>query len=155
MLFGFYKKYRQEILGGLFCLSLGILSGYMVKKGDSAWYLNLVKPKFNPPSFVFAPVWTTLYIMIGIAFGKMCKSRNTKLQILFLTQFILNLAWSPLFFYYQRIDLALIDLVAIWLCACILMFHVKQNQALLFLLIPYFLCITFAGILNFSIYVMN
>lgn len=120
----FIKKYYQEIIGGIFCLTLGMLSGYAVKASNSLWYMSLNKPNFSPPNFLFALVWSLLYIMIGVALGKIWRNRDKEKLLLkmFIVQFMFNLLWSPLFFYYQRIDLALIDICMLWLGILILLF---------------------------------
>lgn len=149
----FLKKYRLEIACSMLCLTLGILSGYGVKAGDSVWYMSLNKPSFNPPNWIFGPVWTILYIMIGTAFAKILKSKNTLLAGLFIFQFALNLIWSPLFFYFQRIDLALLDISILWITLTMLLY--KSNRDTMLLLLPYFIWCSFASVLNFSIYWLN
>ena len=63
----FIISQKFEILGGLLCIILGMLSGYSVSAGDSLWYTNISKPSFNPPGWIFGPVWSLLYFMMGIA----------------------------------------------------------------------------------------
>ena len=149
------KKYQPEMLGALLCLSLGILSGYGVQAGDSSWYLSLNKPIFNPPAWIFGPVWTTLYIMMGIAVGKLCKQKHKYLVILFTIQFIFNLLWSPLFFYFERIDLALVDICALWVSLMMLIIGVRNQKTIFLLLLPYALWVSFALFLNFTLYQIN
>lgn len=152
-----FKKYQPETLGALLCLSLGILSGYGVQAGDSSWYLSLHKPIFNPPAWIFGPVWTILYIMMGIAVGKLWKQKNQHkyLVILFTIQFIFNLLWSPLFFYFERIDLALVDICALWVSLMMLIISVRNQKTIFLLLLPYTLWVSFALFLNFTLYQMN
>ncbi|WP_010298795.1 TspO/MBR family protein [Candidatus Odyssella thessalonicensis] len=151
------KCYYAEIIGALVCLSLGFLSGYSVKISDLSWYAALNKPSFAVPNWVFAPVWTVLYISIGIALGRMCKDKNNKgrLFFLFFTQLIFNLLWSPLFFYYQRIDLALYDIILLWLTLLVLIGSSRRASGIGWLLLPYFFWVSFAAVLNASIVYLN
>lgn len=66
-------RFAPEIIGALICLSLGLLSGYSVSNADFTWFASLVKPSFNPPDWIFGPVWTILYLMMGAALGKLWK----------------------------------------------------------------------------------
>src|ERR1700744_3076154 len=94
------KQYSYAIGGIITCLTLGMISGYLAHTDDSLWYASLQKPSFNPPSWIFAPVWTALYIMMGIAIGRLWKNRarNKEALMFFAIQFMFNLLWSPLFF---------------------------------------------------------
>ena len=152
-----FKKYQPEIMGALFCLILGILSGYGVKAGDSSWYLSLNKPTFNPPAWIFGPVWTILYLMMGVALGKLYKQKiqNKYFIILFIIQFIFNLLWSPLFFYFERIDWALVDICALWGSLMMLVIGLRNQKTVFLLLLPYALWVSFALVLNFTLYKMN
>lgn len=152
-----FKKYQAEIVGSLLCLLLGLLSGYSVNASDPFWYVNLNKPSFNPPAWIFGPAWTVLYLMMGAALGKLWKDKaNNKLLItLFIIQFIFNLAWSPLFFYFHRIDWALADIDALWLSLFIFMIAARHHRSVFLLCLPYLLWVSFATFLNFSIYTMN
>ncbi len=151
------KAYYPEIIGASLCLILGILSGYGIKAADSFWYLNLTKPSFNTPGWVFGPVWTLLYLMMGVAFGKLWKEKvqNKFLIILFLIQFIFNLLWSPLFFYCESIQWALIDILALWVSLIVLIFLSWSKRTVFLLLLPYLIWVSFAVGLNFSLYQLN
>jgi len=144
------QKFKYEILGSLFCLSLGMFSGYISGSGNSEWYQSLVKPNFQPPPWIFGPVWTVLYIMIGIVLAKVW---NTKNAGLFIFQLMLNLLWSPMFFRYHRIDLALLDIALLWINLLALIY--QSNQLIRLMLIPYFLWVSFAAVLNYQIYMLN
>ena len=151
------KQFRPEITGSLLCLALGILSGYSVKAADSLWYMSLIKPTFNPPPWVFGPVWTILYLMMGAALGILWKDKlkNGYLILIFTMQFILNLLWSPIFFYYQNISLALIDICALWILLIFLVYGARNQRPIMALISPYLFWVTFALLLNISIYQMN
>ena len=154
-----FKQFKSQIIGLVICLFLGMISGYLSRGSDSTWYINLNKPSFNPPKWIFGPVWTILYIMMGIALGKIWDNRNNNkpLLILFIIQLIFNLAWSPIFFYFQRIDFALYDIILLWmnLFFIILISLFRKAKIIATLLIPYFLWVSFAAILNLRIYQLN
>ncbi|MBI2344630.1 tryptophan-rich sensory protein [Candidatus Dependentiae bacterium] len=150
------NNYTFEIIGATFCLGLGMLSGYLAHSGDTIWYQSLQKPDFNPPAWIFTPIWTILYGMMGIALGKIIKIKNNaNLRHLFVIQFTCNIIWSYLFFRIHRIDLALIDLIILYLALFALIIKSRKHTAIFWLLIPYFAWITFAAILNLKIYFMN
>lgn len=150
----FFEKYQSEIIGATISLSVGMLSGYIGHSGDTEWYQALIKPSFNPPSWIFSPVWTILYIMIGIAFGKLWDQRSNNRYALFLymVQMLLNFAWSPLFFGMHRIDWALYDILALWLTILLLLIATRHQKTVCLLLAPYFCWVSFAVVLNKAIY---
>ena len=151
-------KYYPEIVGSLICLTLGMASGYLSHASDSVWYAQLSKPFFNPPSWIFAPVWIILYLVIGIVGGMLWKNRvkNQKLTLLWIMQFIFNLLWSPIFFYCHSICLALIDVCFLWVSLLgLMLLALTQKPIIVLLIIPYFLWVSFAFVLNCSIYFMN
>ena len=151
------KKYRAEIWGAIICLGLGMLGAYATNTSDFAWYTALHKPSFNPPTWLFGPVWTVLYILMGIALGKLWRLRKqTNLPlVLFIIQLIFNILWSPLFFQLHRIDLALYDMCALWLSLVLLLIIIWKHKTIFLLLFPYGLWVSFALILNISLYYLN
>lgn len=152
-----YAKYMPEINGSIICVVLGMLSGYLSQSGDSAWYLSLVKPSFNPPSYVFGPVWTVLYVFMGIVLGQIWRSRehNKLLLVIFMLQLACNILWSPLFFYFHRIDLALIDLCVLWVSVFIIIILAFKNRLVLILFTAYLIWLSYALLLNSEIYRLN
>jgi len=102
-------------------------------------------------------VWTALYIMMGIAFARLitAKQKNVTLIILFITQFIFNLAWSPFFFYLHNISLALFDIALLWSTILIFMILSIKQRLVFFLFLPYIMWVSFAFALNFSLYILN
>ena len=153
----FIKKYNYEILFAFLCLALGMVSGLSVKPSTSTWYLTLIKPSFNPPGWIFGPVWSLLYVMMGIAFGIILRDRkkNMLLIMLFIDQFFFNLLWSPLFFYFNRIDLALVDIVFLWISIISFIFFARKQLILMLLFLPYSIWASFAMILNFNLFILN
>jgi len=151
------KKYLPEIIGSASCLTLGMLSGLSVKPSDSLWYASLAKPFFNPPGWIFGPVWTILYLMMGWVVGMLMrdKIKNKELILMFIIQFIFNLMWSPIFFYFQNIGLAFFDICLLWISISIFIFASRNQQKIVILMSPYFLWVSFALVLNLSISLMN
>ncbi|MDF1610406.1 tryptophan-rich sensory protein [Hoeflea sp. YIM 152468] len=133
----------------------GSAIGYLTLPGP--WYQGLQKPLFNPPGWIFGPVWTSLYILIGIAGARVfIRERGTWLPKLWFVQMTLNFLWSPAFFTLHRPDLALVVLIAM-LVAILSFIAIGWNRdrpsALLFL--PYAAWVAFAGLLNGSIWWLN
>jgi translocator protein len=127
----------------------------------SEWYSSLVKPALNPPSWVFSPVWTVLYIMMAVSaflvLGKGWEKRNVKVALLlFAVQLVFNLLWSYIFFTRHSIGGALVDIILLWLAivATIVAFY-KISHPAAWLLTPYLLWVTFASYLNYQIYALN
>lgn len=141
-------------------LAVGAIAGLFTSQSVKGWYSQLTKPSFNPPDWLFGPVWTTLYILMGISFYLIWvqpagKSRNTGI-LLFLVQLALNFAWSFLFFYFHQIGLALVEIILLWIfivAMCVQFYKIKTLAA--YLNIPYLLWVTFATILTASIYLLN
>lgn len=155
-------KIKNKLLipiASLICLSLGMLSGYISHAGDTSWYQSLLKPTFNPPSWIFSPVWTILYLMLGIVGVRLWNLRKTHPQAfnLFVIQMLLNYAWSPAFFYLHNINLAFIILLCLWVSTLTLIIQLKKikQSRIIQLLIPYFGWISFALLLNFKIMQLN
>lgn len=150
------QKYYPEIIGIFLCLSLGMFFGLSVDP-DLMWYQTLQKPFFSPPSWFFGPVWTVLYIMIGIVGGIVWKQRqkNPTLMMLFIVQLSLNSIWSPLFFYYHALLIALIDIVILWVLLVTFLWLVVKDRTLFYLWLPYVVWVSFALLLNSAFYYLN
>jgi translocator protein len=134
------------------------IEGWVTAANTSQWYYTLIKPRFNPPSFVFAPTWTILYIMIGIAGGLIWRRREKHrlLFVFFILQLICNFAWSFLFFAAQSISWALIDIILLWITLLVTIVHsYKHYKTVAYWLTPYFIWVSFATVLNFSIWILN
>ncbi|NOU35757.1 MAG: tryptophan-rich sensory protein [Kiritimatiellaceae bacterium] len=148
---------------GLVLLFIGIaflpaLSAVFVNIGG--WYEALNKPSWNPPSWIFGPVWSTLYLMIGLAgylaWTRGCREERRAVFTAYGAQLLLNALWSPVFFGLHRPDSALIVLTLLWfsILICIGAFSQRSRLAA-WLMIPYFLWVSFAGALNTVIAAMN
>lgn len=141
-------------------LSIGAISGFFTSEAIPNWYNDLNRPSFNPPNFVFGPVWTTLYVFMGISFYLIwCKPKSKARQkaiIIFSIQLILNFVWSFIFFYFKEIGLALIEIVWLW----IFIFQmIKAFYSIIpfaaYLNFPYLLWVSFATVLNCAYYFLN
>jgi len=141
-------------------LAIGAFAGIFTMDAIPGWYETLNKPSFNPPNWVFSPVWTTLYLLMGISLFLIWKQSANKGRnraiLVFMIQLILNFGWSFLFFYYHQIGLALVEIVLLWLSiiSMILLFYRIKPLAAYFN-IPYLLWVTFATILNAAYYYLN
>lgn len=141
-------------------LSVGIVSGMFTSQAVPTWYATLNRPLFNPPNWVFGPVWTSLYILLGISFfliwkEKASKERNLAIKV-FSIQMLLNFAWSFIFFYFNLIGVALIEIILLWISIALMIYlfnKIKPFAA--YLNIPYLLWVSFAAILNAGYYFLN
>ena len=153
------RKRKTIIITSLMCLIFGMLSGAFTSVNDYVWYAGLNKPWFTPPNWLFAPVWTIMYIIMGIIVGKLWQRRNkfynTLAIKLFIIHFIFNLIWSPIFFSLHRIDIAFYDICVVWFSLMMLFVVAWKNKLIIILLLPYIAWISFATILNYSIYILN
>jgi len=149
------SRYQSEIIGAILCIALGMLSGAGVKPEVWQWFANLKKPELNPPGFIFGPVWTVLYTLIGIAGGRLWRSGNKLLLTIFTAQLIFNFTFTTLFFRWQRLDLALVDIALLWLSILLFMIASFKDKLLFFLFTPYFAWVSFAFHLNLEFYLLN
>ena len=147
--FGLLTLFLLLVVGG------GLAIGFLTAPGE--WCAGLAKPPFNPPNWVFAPVWTVLYVLIAVAgWHTFERGRSGWPMKLWWAQLVLNFLWSPVFFAAHRIGLAL--LVILLLLAAILAFLVmswRQNRVAAWLLAPYAAWVAFAAVLNGSIWLLN
>ncbi len=152
------KKSIKLILCILLPLLVGGVSGYFTSQSIPNWYLYLNKPSFNPPNYLFGPVWTLLYILMGISFYLVINKPNVNWLLVgvFITQLILNFFWSFIFFNAHNLGLALVEIIILWasILAMIILFY-KTNKWAAILNIPYLLWVSFATLLNYSIYSLN
>ena len=152
------KKWPNYVIGIVVCLLLGMLSGYFSGSGPNTWYQELQQPSFTPPSWLFGPVWTLLYIMIGVTAGYLWSQRNqaSLLFKLFVIQFILNLIWSPIFFGFHQISLAAATICLLWICLIILLVRAApSHRCVTYLLLPYSAWVSFAMVLNITLALLN
>lgn len=159
-----HQKRRLELpaLGVclLACFAAAGLGAIFSGPAVGAWYAGLNKPSFNPPNWIFGPVWTILYVLMAVAAWVVWRLRTSHpvrtALWLFGVQLALNAAWSIIFFGFHRPLAALIDLVLLWLfLALTLVAFWRLRHAAGILLLPYLAWVSFAGVLNAAIVVLN
>lgn len=142
-------------------LLLGFASGGSVPSGDeNRWYQALAKPDVTPPGWVFPIAWTTLYILLGLALAHILHARGARGRglalALFAAQFAVNLAWTPVFFAMHQVDAALGLIVAMLLLSIATTFAFAPiRRVAAWLMVPYLVWISFAGVLNWRIGQLN
>ena len=145
------------VLWIVLCQGVGIVSGLFTVRAIPTWYKTLNKPSFNPPNWVFGPVWTILYLMMAVAAWIVSESPHPVLGIsLFLIQLALNFLWSLIFFGAKRLGLAFTEILFLWtaIASTTLSFFAVDSRAGL-LMVPYLLWCTFAAVLNGAIAKLN
>ena len=143
----FFITYSASLIGGLATINF-----------KEPWYSQLIKPSFNPPDWIFAPVWTTLYLMMTVAiwFFWHSKNRNMNTVYIYFIHLIFNTTWSIIFFVFHNIFLALITLVILIVLIIILIVRFKRvNLLSTYLMIPYLLWCCYALILNVNLLILN
>jgi len=153
-------RYQWLVLAGfiLLCLATGSVGGFATQGSIDTWYRTLAKPSWNPPDWVFAPVWTILYIMMGIAAWLVWKTRDRigPAMVLFGVQLALNLGWSLLFFGARSPGLALVEVVFLWTGVLLTMLaFFGRSLAAGWLFVPYLAWVSFAAVLNLAIWMLN
>ena len=152
------NKFLSFILFGLITYSASVIGGLVTVGFKEPWYSLINKPTFNPPSWIFAPVWTTLYLMMTIAIWLFWHSRNRDMNTIYIyfIHIVFNATWSIIFFGLHQILLALIVLISLILIIIILMLRYKRvNIVSYYLMIPYLLWCFYALVLNFNIFLLN
>jgi tryptophan-rich sensory protein len=141
--------------------ALGIASGWLTAASIPTWYATLERPPGNPPNWVFGPVWTVLYAMIGTAWALICHQRKevpgrSPALAWFAGQLALNLAWTPVFFGAHRLGAALVVIVALLVAIGVTIFKFRRLDRLAaLLLVPYFCWVAYASYLNAGYFVLN
>lgn len=149
------NKVIKLILAVLLCEGAGLIGSIFTFNSVNTWYQTLNKPFFNPPPWIFGPVWTILYLVMGVS---LYLARNTKKISLqwFWTQLVLNSLWSMLFFWLKSPTFALLEIILLWLA---ILMTIKSfwhhNRIASWLLLPYLMWVTFASILNLFIVLLN
>lgn len=155
------SKIIKLISAILVCLSAGLVGSLFTAPSIPTWYAGLKKPSFSPPNWIFFPVWTTLFVLMGISmysvWDRGLKNKMVKESlIIFGVQLLLNTLWSFLFFGLKSPFYALIEIVVLWIAIGLTIFKfykISKNGALL--LLPYITWVSFAAILNYFIWVLN
>jgi len=155
------SKALKLIISILICQGAGVVGSLFTSPAISTWYATIQKPSFNPPNWIFAPVWTLLFLLMGISLYLMWEKglENKKAKTAFFifgVQLILNILWSILFFGLQSPLYAFIEIIILWLAILltIISFY-KISKPAAYLLLPYIIWVSFASVLNFSILILN
>ena len=156
------KEKSKALASVAVCLAAGIAGSLFTYSSVKTWYPLLRKPFFNPPGWIFAPVWTFLYLLMGLSLFIVWMSRDVLPEIkkraifFFGIQLLLNVAWSFLFFWLRNPFLALAEIIILWffIMSTFLLFK-KISRTAAYMLLPYLAWVTFAIILNLSIAILN
>lgn len=155
------KKAIRLVVAVALCELAGIIGSLFTTPSIPGWYAGLIKPSFNPPNWVFAPVWTTLYALMGIAAWLVYEKRRAGIDVkralsVFAAQLIVNVLWSIMFFGAHQILGAFVLIVALWiLIAATIQLFWKVVKPAALLLVPYILWVSFAAALNATLYALN
>jgi len=145
----------------IICQLAGVFGSLFTTPSIPLWYASINKPSFNPPNWIFAPVWTTLFLLMGIAlfliWRKGFKEKDIKIAFsVFIFQLVLNVLWSFLFFGLQSPFAAFIEIIFLWIAILItIILFLRISWVASILLIPYMLWVSFASVLNFAIWRLN
>ena len=143
----FIITYSASFIGGLVTITL-----------KEPWYSQLIKSNFNPPDWIFAPVWTTLYLMMTLSIWIFWHSKRREMNTIYIyfIHILFNATWSIVFFGFHNIFLALINLIVLICLIIILIYRFKRvNKVSAYLMIPYLLWSSFALFLNTNLYLLN
>jgi benzodiazapine receptor len=155
------KDVLRLVVSIVVCQLAGGLGAIFTTPAIPTWYASLNKPAFNPPNWIFFPVWTTLYTLMGIAaflvWRKGLHERRVRVALaIFAVQLVLNTAWSIIFFGQQALFAALIVIVVLWLAILInIVAFWRISRVAGALLIPYILWVSFASVLNYAVWMLN
>lgn len=155
------KKALRLIIAIVICELAGVVGSLFTMPSIPGWYAGLSKPSFNPPNWIFGPVWTTLYALMGIAAWLVYERGREGADVrrargVFIAQLIVNVLWSIMFFGAHHILGAFVLIVALWiLIAATIQLFWKITKAGAALLVPYILWVSFAAVLNASLYALN
>jgi len=141
------------------CQFAGLVGSLFTFQSIPTWYASLAKPFFTPPNWLFGPVWITLYILMGIAlyllWEKGLKKNNTATR-LFITQLVLNAAWSVIFFGMQLVFIAFIEIVILWAFIALTIWKLRPvDTKAAWVMLPYIIWVTIAAALNMGVWLLN
>ncbi len=155
------KNFFQALLAILLCQSAGIIGSFFTANKIQTWYDALQKPFFNPPGWIFGPVWFTLYCLMGISLYLLWQQRKTnpkanKAVVAFLIHLIFNATWSIVFFGLEMLGLAVLNiLIILGFIIYLIKISYSINKTASYLLVPYLAWVSFATLLNIAILVLN
>ncbi len=152
------NKFLSFILFLVITHTASFIGGFTTLNFKEPWYSQLIKSNYNPPEWVFAPVWTTLYLMMTLAIWFFWHSKNKDMNTIYIyfISIVFNTTWSIVFFGMHQILFALIVLLILIFLIIILIVRFKRvNLVSYYLMIPYLLWTTYALFLNFSLLILN
>ena len=155
------KKTLNILVAVAICLLIGFLSSFATQSSVNTWYTTLNKPGFNPPNSVFAPVWTILYVLMGVAAGIVWSKGFHHIWVKtalyhFGFQLLFNALWSIVFFGFKSPEWAmLVILILLALIGITFRWFKVVSKLAAYLLVPYFLWVAFAAVLNYRIWMLN
>jgi benzodiazapine receptor len=151
------NKYLSLAIIILITFLASFIGGYVTTSFKEPWYSEIILPSFNPPSWVFAPVWTTLYIMMSLAIWRVwIKLSDKKILKIYFYHLFFNATWSVIFFGFHLIELALFNLIIILFFIIKLMqIYFKKERFSFYLMGPYLLWSSYAFVLNLTIAILN
>ena len=155
------KDLAKLIISIIICQLAGFIGSLFTSPAIPTWYVSLEKPSFNPPNWVFSPVWITLFVLMGISlfllWRQTLEDKKVRIAILFFSiQLILNVSWSGIFFGLKSPSFAFIEIILLWIAILLtILTSYKVSKVAGALLIPYILWVSFAAVLNFFLWNLN
>ncbi|UCC40783.1 MAG: tryptophan-rich sensory protein [Candidatus Aminicenantes bacterium] len=155
------KDLLKLIISLIICQLAGVIGSLFTSPAIPTWYASLKKPSFNPPNWVFSPVWITLFVLMGISlfllWRKTAEDKKVKTAVMFFAiQLVLNMCWSAIFFGLKAPFFAFIEIIFLWIAILLtILKSYKVSKAAGALLIPYILWVSFAAVLNFFLWNLN
>lgn len=149
------NKYLKLLFSIIVCEGAGLIGSIFTFNSVNTWYVTLNKPFFNPPPWIFAPVWTILYLLMGVSLYLVWEKKKANLNW-FWAQLCLNFIWSIIFFGLKNPILAFVVIVFLWISILLTIKDFgKVNKTASYLLYPYLAWVSFAGLLNLAIVILN
>lgn len=155
------RTFLKFVLSTIVCLGSGVIGSLFTFSAITEWYSLLNRPSFAPPNWVFAPVWTGLYFLMGISLFLVWRRSSSEKKvgrslILFFVHLVFNTLWSIVFFGLHQIFLSLLIILVLWfLIILVILNFYKINKTSAYLLVPYLYWVTFASVLNYSYWFLN
>ena len=155
------KRISRLVCSVSVCLLTGFLGSYVTRDSIATWYAGLSRPPFTPPDGTFGVVWPSLYVIMGISAFLVWSAGIERKQVrvalgIFTLQLILNGLWTPIFFGLHLIGFALIEIVFLWIATLLMIIAFwRISKPATWLLVPYILWVSFAVVLNTSLFFLN
>ncbi|HUL36089.1 MAG TPA: TspO/MBR family protein [Thermodesulfobacteriota bacterium] len=155
-----FSEILKLVASVILCQIVGFLGSLFTTPAIPTWYATLKKPFFTPPNWIFTPVWVSLFILMGISlffiWQRQGQPQFKKALILFFVQLVLNVLWSVAFFGLRSPLLGLVDIVLLWIAILFTILHfLRISKFSGVLLLPYLMWVSFAALLNFSLWILN